>query len=437
MTDFEKAIAALSSAPQWSDYAVRRNGRYLIGQLYLTLLDAPERLRSAHFDAMSESQITNNATAIGRRIDQLCGKILTDGVVGVENIFARAVYVLRYLDRAMSSANETASGSLAAYTYDNFYVVPVEKQANDRRPKVGDGIRRRGLRRHTVIPREIDGIVIDLEMHPLVYSKNLNAMRKVGVALFPDLPLEFSDVPGGFRASAISDPKRHNSYVKGHILAAHEEGCDVLVWPELTMPPDAVDIAAKYLAIKRLPKGIPSIVVAGTWHVQGDDGKTYNRCVVLDGHGRALSLQDKALPYFERGQPRAKPEAIEPANTIRLILTEREVIGILICLDFCYAGRAKLLEDLNLSLAIVPSMGGISTLDGHRAHARALKTVCGTSSVIVQQALHRNPELPEIAGYILTEPATGISRVTPDGIMSAEFTTFYMPKAKQERTKPL
>ena len=71
----------------------------------------------------------------------------------------------------------------------------------------------------------------------------------------------------------------------------------------------------------------------------------------------------------------ALAEGIEPSNRILVVVSPTITIAIAICLDFCEVVRERNpYDELDVDLVLVASMGGPTTLEGHKRRRREFGT---------------------------------------------------------------
>ncbi len=307
-------------------------------------------------------------------------------------------------------------------------MVPCRKITGSRDQMRGQGLSRRGLLYHRIIPKQHDGVRLELCVHPDVGLEpdRLPPVRKVGAAVFPRLQLQkkasATQKAGNFVVTGLTCGGPQEKAVDDQCRLAAEQQCDTLIWPELTMPPERVEQVEELLGASPLGGRRPPVVVAGSWHVESGE-RIRNRSIVLDGRGKRMLCFDKCLPYMKRKSPKGCTEDIEPGDSVQLLLAEDELIVFQICLDFCHSDREALLKACDASLAIVPSMGEKATIDAHKVRASALQISNNTRTVVVQQSLKppvgsKDPPI----GYILPGAAKPCKLTENDTIMPHQFT---------------
>ena len=180
--------------------------------------------------------------------------------------------------------------------------------------------------------------------------------------------------------------------------ALEEAPADIVVFPELTMPPQALIELVSLLRTKpwlaaRRAIG-PALIVGGSWHRSAGSGKYRNQAPVLRSNGEILGWHSKSMPFRRKAQV----EDIEPSNEVLVVATPTLTVAIAICLDFCQAGGDNVYSELDVDLVLVPSMGGPSTMDSHRIEAKRIWDRRKTATFVAQQSDE------EAYGYVFSQP---------------------------------
>lgn len=314
--------------------------------------------------------------------------------------------VVRGLDADLSGINYWPAagvawdqGSWMPVGYPCF-VVPVMR---DYRLENHKDRERRATRYHAVVPAAIGDLTVKLSLHDQVSRSDptgQGAIWSYGAAVFPNMTVTTTDVgKDEFRvtdAVLSSDARVVGSQIKQALTAR----CEVLAWPELTMPLGRQNIVRAQLLADPLgdPRRIP-IVVAGSWHVE-EDGELYNRAEVMNGRAKPLATCDKRrkFKFVDRY------EAIKPGATLTVIVMEDRLVTVAICLDFCDDGDDEIYRRLGVDVVIIPSMGDMKTVGAHARHAKELQSQHGTVSLVVQQhpILTGHDDLAAPPGYSFT-----------------------------------
>ncbi len=400
-----EALAELRSAPEWEDWQDLSRGRYLLSRLRRTLLNAPEKLTGNLWQQTTEEFLANESLKYGPDLDRVAKDFWADAD-DEQSLFRRAAVAARYIDQhiAPGSVPQAPSGTDEFLTKDNTYVFPSPRALAERPPTMRHGIKRRLLLNHRVVPTQIDGRRVLISVHPQLAETEQakNIPRKIGCCLFLGFRLNQISGRKDFIAESASADGPIASILAEQLETARVDHCDTVVWPELTMEPVNVSVLSGLLATSPIETPLPTIILAGSWHIK--TGDTYvNRGIVLDGNGDELVTFDKCLPFLD-----SKPETsegIEGSDFIQLMVTEHEVVALTICRDFCDGNRLKLLEECDATYALVPSLGKESTVTASLNTAANLQTSVGTLSAVSQQLLIMpDEEAPRHAGYVIKAP---------------------------------
>lgn len=415
---FRTNLHNLSKSPLWADCATPKHGRDLIGSLYQSLLLAPQQLRVKRFEAMSERELSELARMAGEGLQ-------AQGIQSLlhpskEYLFETAVGLLRYLDETVNDSPEVLNAdALQRLKYDDYWVVPCRHRNHSKR---GQMFRRRALRYHHVIPSHLDGFECVLNIHTDLASSTAPDRHMLGGGIFPEFNLASEILADGKFIATGAECENQCTLIDHQLDSARQADCSLVIWPELTMPPEALSAVSESLGNKHLRSGLPAVVVAGSWH-NDEDGKRFNRCSIMDRRGSPLFTQDKGLSFFERKET-SPEEAIDDTKTINLLVTERDVIGIFICLDYCHSERLEFLKGLGLSLAIVPSMGGNSTMFAHQQNAKELARATDLETIVVQQVLASECDKVGGSGFVWAHSSR--AREHEPAPTTEQFTTFQL-----------
>lgn len=132
---------------------------------------------------------------------------------------------------------------------------------------------------------------------------------------------------------------------------AGRAGIDILVAPELTIPPATRD---RLLTDLRWASGPElALLVPGSFHERIGD-RTVNRALLVDGKGNVLSEHKKLVMF---GENDGWLESIALGEEIRVLVTPIGTIAIAICKDFCDYFVGRVWEQLQPEWLLVPAYG--------------------------------------------------------------------------------
>ena len=360
------------------------------------------------FEAVSEAELAQGGEARAARV--ACGDIAVAGGADPLAALLDAARLLRALEANLVELGRYVESDLgedleAAWrTSDGLhYVVPrtTPLAAADGKPFL-----RRALRHHRVVPTSIGGFRVRLHRSPLAAGASAAAQERTesgcryGAALFPGLKVTLGfpgdglftvDGLNGFDAAAA---------IEAHLDEAYRESCSAIVWGELTMPAASTALLRGRLAERALDGAIAfRYLVAGSWH-RPVAGKLRNVAPVLDGLGEPLFEVFKWAKFKIDG----KREAIEPGDEVHILINEDELVVFAICRDFLQETREVPYRNLNVDVAIVPSMTSgvpdLDTMQGHAATAHTMRVRFGTRTLVVAQpALAADGPVGEVLAF--------------------------------------
>lgn len=261
-----------------------------------------------------------------------------------------------------------------------WWVVPLAGEVSWRKPKIGDGFQRRGLRHHRLIPTEVRGMSVEVWRFPKSGRPPGKPLTELGAAVFNDVALDIgSDGADLFHVEGI---RVHDAVasIEEHFQHAAEGDCFAIVWPELTVPDDARDVIER-LVVSTAGNGA-EVYVAGSWHESNADGR-YNVSHVYDRFGDDTVQHRKFVPFLDS---RLGHESIKCGNSLHVIVTDHYLLSVGICKDFCGITSASTpFAELNVDILLVPSMSTESAMRSHQAVAKTIRHSTGTRTFVVQQ----------------------------------------------------
>ncbi|HWU90596.1 MAG TPA: nitrilase-related carbon-nitrogen hydrolase, partial [Kofleriaceae bacterium] len=158
---------------------------------------------------------------------------------------------------------------------------------------------------------------------------------------------------------------------------AARAGVDILVAPELTLPPAARD---QVLAELRWASGPElALLVPGSFHERIAD-RTVNRALLADGKGNVLCEHHKLAMF---GAHDGWLESIALGDEVRVVVTPIGTVAIAICKDFCDYFVGRIWEQLQAEWLLVPAYGrGASA---HEEAAARVARMVGTVIVLAHE----------------------------------------------------
>jgi predicted amidohydrolase len=165
------------------------------------------------------------------------------------------------------------------------------------------------------------------------------------------------------------------------VQQADNAGATVLVFPELTAPPEAITALQQFL--KDLATQKLAIVIVGTAHANDstDPTRYRNRALVLGVDGGVLWFHDKIDP-FTAG---ANSERLVAGTSIDLVITPLGSLAIAICKDMI--GRhMSVIQQIGIEILFVPSMS--NSTSAHQSAAQTISARQGTVSLVCNRPFH-------------------------------------------------
>lgn len=383
--------------------------RDAIASLYATLASLPEPLLQ-DYSGITEEELTfglsERAASVARgevmvevRGDDI--ETLLDAARLLRALEACAVEFTRYLESDIGADLEEAWRT----TDGNHYVIPrmTSLDTIDGKPFL-----RRALHHFRVLPTVVNGFGVRLHRHQTARSSaaarlvRSDVPRSYGAALFPNLKAElaFPD-DKSFVVSRLSGCDCF-AEIEKHLAYAKANRCSGVVWGELTVPQGELAAISDALSENALEGcGALRYLVAGSWHREVD-GVFRNVCQVLDGFGEPLFKVLKWAKFEVAG----KREAIVPGDEVHVLVDEGELSIVAVCRDFLQATTDVPYLQLDVDLAIVPSMiiraEDQGTMLGHAATANTMRVRYGTRTLVVAQ-----PAEPaeDVVGQVMDFPA--------------------------------
>lgn len=397
--------------------------RELLIWAWCTLMSMPED-QAQGYAGLKESP------ADGRGIDELANSLRDSGYrlsglpTALDNQVRWLAALVRAIDADLAGINfwpdHNSRWSAQDWQPNGYpcFVVPVQRDYRCVDHKERD---QRATRYHAIVPSQVGDLTVSLALHAEVTASKPSRAWRYGAAVFDEMVIEVQLVgEDGFVLSDAPCPSAA-AIISEQIETAIRDSCDVLAWPELTVPEDRLTQIRSRLGHDPLasPARVP-IVVAGSWHLPRGSGHI-NRAPVLQSRGTPLTHCDKRrqFPYL------GKREAITPGREVPVIVMEDRLVGVAICRDFCDDCTSDIYAALCLDLLIVPSMGAASTTEAHERHCKTLQSRQGAVSLIVQQ-------YPLQAGEP-SPPAPGYSLIRPEGPAGGE----KLPQEQTERLRVL
>lgn len=365
-----------------------------------TLMRAAPWSVRARYTQLCEDDLSSSALAHAARIE--AGSTEWPSFpLGAQKALGSLAVQIRAVDRLLADLdprhNRIPANPEQDWRVGNRFLIP-----SRRRRDLGSGggramgYDRRGTLRHRIVPTMLDGVQVRLIPMMDLDAVATDGKLRLGAAAFPGLTLDPLAVGEGFRARAVIHEGMEQAIERqlDGLTRAH-----AIVWPELTVDDRGLETIASGLARRSLlTEHMPSAVVAGSWHRVAGEG-TRNTAPILDGTGATKGVYSKIVPFLsdELGW-----EAIDQGTEIVVLICDRFLASVAICKDYCDLGVVPPWHLLDVDLMLVPSMGNVTTMEGHIARAKANRIQHEQRAFVVQQGLVRKEGDP--MGYVLPGP---------------------------------
>lgn len=190
------------------------------------------------------------------------------------------------------------------------------------------------------------------------------------------------------------------------IADAASRGVDILVAPELTVPPRARTSIVQALRWTSGPE--LALIVPGSFH-EHEEGEVFNRAILVDGKGNELAAYRKLTKF---GKFDGWLESIAVGDEITVIVTPIGTVAVAICKDFCddYVGRVW--DQIQPEWLLVPAYG--KGASAHETAARRIGRMLGTITILAHEG-DRVLEAPQNSFIHVTELLKGNAQA-PDFI---------------------
>ena len=342
------------------------------------------------------------ARRVAEGVNRLIAEVEDTGGLRAHALPARAVDRLRELEVCdlaaweLAGNNRNAPVDLVGAGAGARYVV---RLAGPRRPRTAGqaGVVYGHLRHHAVVPTEVragDGRTYPVRVVPMAHGARLDRLRLTDgvrvatLAFHDDAQIAWQAGARGVRALDVERADARAASFAAAVAAAAEAGVDVLVAPELTLPPAVRDRELARLRWARPPR--LGLVVPGSFHEQEADGH-FNRALVVDGQGNSVlgeeALVHRKLAVFGAANPGEGElvEDIDGGRSITAVATPIGLVAVAICKDFCDVHVGDIWRQLQPEWLPVPACG--PGLDAHQRAATQIALAAGTVTVLAHEPM--------------------------------------------------
>lgn len=189
----------------------------------------------------------------------------------------------------------------------------------------------------------------------------LGADQRLRIAIGqPNLALDELDVhraeePRRYTNRGPRAPERQAQRVARLAAAAGEAGADVLLLPEYTLNDDAIDHLRPML--RDLPRA-PRLVVAGSCGIAESGALLNEAWLCLCGTWPSVLHEVVTPPKLSPAPVDGYQENIQAGSEVRVYVSQRWTIAVLICRDAMNAEVLNQLAEMGVNLVLVPAMTG-------------------------------------------------------------------------------
>lgn len=279
----------------------------------------------------------------------------------------------------------------------DWYVIP---RLTARAPRTGYGGRstfpQRGTLHHRLLPHVNGSYTIDLKWSHDIGLVGPNDLLGASMFEWFSLECEYESDPARFRATGIDCPGARRT-IQENVKLANSNSCSAMVWPELSMRPEkelqVLKNSLEELALSDARGGAPSFTMAGSWHLQGENG-IENVAPILDFRGQEIMQHRKSRVYADN---KIGLEDIYSEYRIPVLVTQDQLIAFAICRDYCDLEPGIPYPTLSVDMVIVSSLGNKQTMASHRGAAGHTVTLGGRVFVVQQEVKRRKGKV----GWVL------------------------------------
>lgn len=330
------------------------------------------------------------------------GDLAWQGVlVGRDDAIRAVGGQLRALDTALHSLvghGARPSDPNGAWAVENLpaFVVPRRRARRESQSAAGLSFTRNALVYHRVLPASLEDCRLRFQWLDLHHEASVESWnRPLGAAMFRPFRLKTEPVgeDGGFIVVA-NDPVPHADVIDRQLKASSSDRCLALVWPEVSLPPEVQRHVIRSLkeisADLDQPAFETDLLVLGSWHEPATKGHV-NRSRIVDALGEEVATHAKVMPYRSKREPPGasgdqplRKEAIVRGEELTIVVTQDQLIAVVICRDLCDRLSRAPFCGLDVDLVLVPSLGNETTLEGHLSRAEGLHILFGTQTFVAQ-----------------------------------------------------
>ncbi|MEY2632029.1 MAG: hypothetical protein RIR00_683 [Pseudomonadota bacterium] len=332
-------------------------------------------------------------------LDSLLGRLQDGGAPTVDELNAKPLFWLCALDKHLFIETPPANRSpnrRIRESDETFWLVQ-RHRAETRRgylPKQFGNLRY-WLRFHHVIPAQpAEHPPIQIRAprgeaaHQLTILEDRALLRVALIAFVDGVQETIANCYQGqhFTLTGLNQPELRLESAKAALNWARDQGADLLLFPELTLPAaQRRELKAWLWEQSRTPDHHISLLHLGTFHECCEQGRYHNRGELVAADGSELLCGEKRCGVtFD-----AKAEALEPTDPFEVLISPLGLIAMAICKDLFDGSIPNLLQLTEADWVLVPSMS--NSLSPHINEAEGLHKRMGTCTLIANQPMPGTP----------------------------------------------
>lgn len=193
-------------------------------------------------------------------------------------------------------------------------------------------------------------------------------------------------------SDGLTDKETREKSIRHKMARASEDVIDFLAFPELTIEEDQVDSVIADWISDNSEKHSPSIILAGSYHTQNEDGEIVNRAHIVDEAGDLILTVCKYNPaQFGSSSESIVLETNGAGHIIiKLLLTNVGVFAFPVCLDLVDKSDVKIFDALRFDWCLFCAMD-----DSHKLSLGRAKDMYGRNRTNTIAAIQPKPNIKQ------------------------------------------
>jgi hypothetical protein len=153
----------------------------------------------------------------------------------------------------------------------------------------------------------------------------------------------------------VSPVQEQSSDVVTMLEIAQRANCTVVLLPELSVSEDDEARIARWFE----DQDIVRMIVAGSRHIDHDDGARENRSAIFLKGEEGPLVHRKLVPFVYRYEDLELVEDIEPGTELAILSSRHFTVAVVICADLLEPIVGRTLEDFGVNFLLVPAMSPV------------------------------------------------------------------------------